>query len=130
MDSDKASFSSIDAYIAGFPDEIQVKLQALRATIKAAAPDAQEKISYQMPAFTLKGNLVYFAAWKNHVALYPGSGGLPAALKQKLADYEGTKGSIHFPIDKPLPLDLIDEIVKFRVAENLKIAEQKASKSK
>ena len=130
MDSNKASFSSTDAYIATFPEEIQTRLEEMRAAIKAAAPDAQEKISYQMPAFALKGNLVYFAAWKKHIALYPGSGGLPAALQQQLSGYEGTKGSIHFPIDKPLPLDLIDEIVKFRVAENLKLAEAKADKRK
>lgn len=130
MDSKKPAFSSIDEYIATFPADIQDTLQTMRATIRAAAPDAQEKISYQMPAFALKGNLVYFAAWKNHIALYPGSGGLPPELKQRADAYESSKGSIHFPLGQPLPTDLITEIVRYRVADNLQRAEQKASQKK
>ena len=129
MESNKVGFTSIDEYIATFPEEIQKILEELRATIKAAAPDAEEKISYQMPTFALKGNLVHFAAFKNHIGFYPTPSGTQA-FKHELSIYEGAKGSIKFPIDKPLPLELISKIVKFRVAENLKKAEKKSSKRK
>jgi uncharacterized protein YdhG (YjbR/CyaY superfamily) len=129
MDTNKAGFTSIDEYIATFPEETQKILQELRAAIKAAAPGAEEKISYQMPAFALNGILVYFAALKNHIGFYPTSSGTQA-FKQDLSKYEGSKGSIKFPIDQPLPLDLISKIVKFRVAENLKKAEMKSGKRK
>ena len=129
MESNNAGFISIDEYIATFPVEIQKILEKLRATIKASAPDAQEKISYQMPTFALKGNLVHFAAWKNHIGFYPTSSGTQA-FKHELSIYEGAKGSVKFPIEKPLPLELISKIVKFRVAENLKNAEIKSSKRK
>ena len=129
MEGNKVGFVSIDEYIAAFPEEIQKILEELRATIKAAAPEAQEKISYQMPAFALKGNLVYFAAYKNHIGFYPTASGIQA-FKKELSVYEGAKGTVRFPIDKPLPLDLIRKIVKFRVAENLKKAEIKPSKKK
>ena len=129
MEGNKAGFVSIDEYIAAFPEEIQKILEELRATIKAAAPEAQEKISYQMPAFALKGNLVYFGAYKNHIGFYPTASGIQA-FKNELSVYEGAKGTVRFPIDKPLPLDLISRIVKFRVAENLKKAEIKSSKNK
>jgi uncharacterized protein YdhG (YjbR/CyaY superfamily) len=130
MESNKVGFTSVDEYIATFPEKVQVILEELRATIKASAPDAQEKISYQMPAFTLKGNLVYFAAWKKHIGFYPGSGGAREVFKDELSIYEGAKGSVRFPLEKPLPLKLISEIVKFRVAENLKSAEMKSGKRK
>jgi uncharacterized protein YdhG (YjbR/CyaY superfamily) len=129
MESNKAGFNSIDEYIATFPVEIQKILEELRATIKAAAPNAEEKISYQMPTFALKGNLVHFAAWKNHIGFYPAPSGTQA-FKHELSIYEGAKGSIKFPIDKPLPLALIRKIVKFRVAENLRKAEIKSRKRK
>lgn len=129
MKGEKVGFVSIDQYIATFPEETQKILQELRATIKAAAPGAEEKISYQMPAFALKGNLVYFAALKNHIGFYPTPSGI-TAFKDELAKYEGSKGAVKFPIDKPLPLKLIKKIVKFRVAENLKNAELKANKKK
>ncbi len=129
MKTNKVGFSSIDEYIGTFPEETQKILQELRDTIKAAAPDAQEKISYQMPAFTLKGNLVYFAAFKNHIGFYPTPSGTEA-FKREISIYQGAKGSIRFPIDKPLPLKLISKIVKFRIAENLKKAERKSSKRK
>ena len=122
-------FASIDAYIATFPESTQKILQGLRATIKAAAPDATEKISYQMPTFFLKGNLVHFAALKNHIGFYPTPSGIQA-YKEELAGYEGTKGAIRFPIEKPLPLKLVSKIVKFRVAENLKRADEKSAKRK
>jgi uncharacterized protein YdhG (YjbR/CyaY superfamily) len=129
MESNKTTYNSIDEYIALFPEDIQKKLQDLRAVIKAAAPEAQEKISYQMPAFALKGNLVYFAAFKNHIGFYPAPRGIEA-FKEELSAYKGAKGSVQFPLDQPLPFDLISRIVKFRVAENLKNAEIKAAKKK
>ena len=129
MESNQVGYTSIDEYIALFPEETQKILQELRAAIKAAAPGAQEKISYQMPAFTQNGILVYFAAWKNHIGFYPTSSGTQA-FKQELSIYESSKGSVKFPLDKPLPLELISKIVKFRVAENLKNAEIKSGKRK
>jgi uncharacterized protein YdhG (YjbR/CyaY superfamily) len=119
----------MDEYIATFPEEIQKILEELRATIKASAPDAEERISYQMPTFALKGNLVHFAAFKKHIGFYPTPSGIQA-FKHELSIYEGAKGSVKFPIEKPLPLELISKIVKFRVAENLKKAEIKSSKGK
>jgi len=119
MQSDKAAYKSIDEYIMTFPQEVQKILKELRAVIKAAAPEAEEKISYQMPTFYLKGNLVHFAAYKRHIGFYPAPSGIEA-FKEELSDYEGAKGSVRFPIDKPLPLELISKIVKFRVAENTK----------
>lgn len=129
MQNNKASYSSIDEYIAQFPQNIQKILEELRATIKASAPGAEEKISYQMPAFALKGILVYFAAWKDHIGFYPTSSGTQV-FNRELSDYEYSKGTIKFPIEKPLPLDLISRIVKFRVAENIKKVEMKAKKKK
>lgn len=125
----QAGFKTIDEYIAMFPEEIQSTLQALRATIKAAAPDATEKISYQIPTFYLSGNLVHFAAFKDHISFFPTSSGI-AAFKRELRKYPSAKGTVRFPIDKPLPLNLIRRIVKFRVAENLKKAGTKSSKRK
>ena len=129
MESSKVGFNSIDEYLATFPEGTQKILKELRATIKAAAPEAEEKISYQMPTFALKGNLVHFAAYKNHIGFYPTPSGIEA-FKQELSMYEGAKGSVKFPIEKPLPLELISKIVAFRVAENLKKAESKASEEK
>jgi uncharacterized protein YdhG (YjbR/CyaY superfamily) len=129
MEPNKDGSGLIDEYIASFPEEIQKKLQELRATIKASAPDSGEKISYRIPTFAQKGNLVHFAAYKNHIGFYPTSSGIQA-FKQELSIYAGAKGSVQFPIDKPLPLELISKIVKFRVAENLKRAENKLGKRK
>jgi uncharacterized protein YdhG (YjbR/CyaY superfamily) len=112
---------SIDEYISGFPGDIGKTLEKLRAAIRAAAPGAEERISYQMPAFYLAGNLVYFAAFKNHIGFFPTSSGI-AAFKRELAPYSCSKGTVRFPLDKPLPLALIRKIVKFRVAENTKNA--------
>jgi uncharacterized protein YdhG (YjbR/CyaY superfamily) len=128
MERKIAGYVSIDEYIASFPEDVQIILQELRATIKASAPGAVEKISYQMPTFFLNGNLIHFAAWKNHIGLYPTPSGTEA-FKQELSIYESAKGSIKFPIDQPMPLDLIRRMVKFRVAENLKKAAKKAPKS-
>lgn len=128
MDS-KSTPNTIDDYIANFPEDVQAILQELRATIREAAPDAAEAISYQMPTFKLKGNLVHFAAYKNHIGFYPVPTGL-AAFEEELSVYKSGKGSVQFPIDKPMPLDLIRRIVNFRVAENLEKAEAKSKKKK
>ena len=129
MEIKEAGFTSIDEYIAVFPEEIRKMLRELRETIKAAATDAEEKISYQMPTFALKGNLVHFAVAKKHIGFYPTPSAIQA-FKHELSSYEGSKGAIRFPLDKPLPLELISKIVKFRVAENLKKAEMKSGKRK
>jgi len=120
---------TIDEYIAKCPAEVQQKLKDMRATIKAAAPIATEKISYLMPTFYLEGNLVHFAALKNHVGFYPTPSGVQAFLRET-SKYASTKGAIQFPLDKPLPLKLVSKIVKFRVKENLKRAEIKSGKRK
>jgi uncharacterized protein YdhG (YjbR/CyaY superfamily) len=125
MQGQKIAFRTIDEYIAMFPEDIQVTLQALRATIHAAAPDAVERISYQMPTFAQEGNLVHFAVLKNHIGFYPTSSGI-AAFEQELSRYEGTKGAVRFPKDQPLPMDLISRIVRFRLSENLDRAALKA----
>ena len=115
---------NIDEYIAGFPKDIQELLEEIRVTIKKAAPGATETINYAIPTFILKGNLVHFAAYKNHIGFYPTPSGI-VAFKKELSVYKGAKGSVQFPIDKPLPLDLVTKIVKFRVKENLERAEAK-----
>ena len=129
MESDKPGFQTIDEYIAAQPAALRALLETMRATIRAAAPDAQEIISYQMPAFYLQGNLVYFGAGKNHIGFYPTPSAIQA-FAQELSAYAGAKGSVRFPLDKPLPLELIGKIVAFRVAENLAKAEKKAGKRK
>ncbi len=129
MEQRTDGFRTIDEYIATFPEDIQALLEAVRATIKASAPDAEELISYQMPAFAQHGNLVYFAALKNHIGLYPTSSGI-AAFKDELSMYESSKGAVKFPIKQPLPLELIGKIVQFRVSENLNKAAAKARKKK
>ena len=111
----------IDEYIAGFPQDIQEILEKIRATIQKAAPDAQEAIKYQIPTFTLKGNLVHFAAFKHHIGLYPAPRGIEE-FKDELSGYEGAKGTVRFPLDKPIPFDLISRIVEFRVKDNLERA--------
>ncbi|HMA36737.1 MAG TPA: DUF1801 domain-containing protein [Chloroflexia bacterium] len=118
-------FQSIDEYIARFPEEIQALLTTVRATIHAAAPDAEERISYQMPTFALHGNLVYFAALKDHIGFYPTSSGI-AAFKEELSGYASSPGAVRFPINQPLPLDLIRRIVQFRATENRQKAAAKA----
>jgi len=120
----KTNFSSIDKYIATFPKETQQILKKIRATIRAAAPHAEEKISYQMPTFYLNGNLIHFAGYKTHIGIYPTPSGT-AAFKKEISKYQGGKGSIRLPIDEPMPYDLIKRIVIFRVAENLKKAKAK-----
>jgi len=123
MDKNNAP-SSIDDYIAGFPPEIRDILTRIRVLIHEVAPDATEAIKYQMPTFVLHGNLVHFAAYKAHIGLYPTPTGI-AAFADELAPYVGGKGSVRFPLDEPIPYDLIRRIVAFRVQENLaRAAEQ------
>jgi len=110
--------NDIDAYISGYPEGIRKLLQEIRDTIKKAAPQAEEVISYGMPAFRQSGMLVWFAAFKNHIGFYPIPSGIEA-FKDELSAFKGTKGSIHFPLDKPLPVDLISRIVSFRLTENM-----------
>jgi uncharacterized protein YdhG (YjbR/CyaY superfamily) len=112
---------SIDEYIADFPQETQVLLMQIRETIAKVVPEAKEKISYSMPTFDLKGNLVHFAAYKSHIGFYPTSSGI-IAFKEEISKYKNSKGAVQFPIDKLLPLDLIIKIVKFRAEENLERA--------
>jgi len=116
---------NVDDYIAGYPKTVQTVLKQIRATIKKAAPKAEEVISYGMPAYKLNGILVWFAAHSKHVGFYPRVSGIEN-FKKELSVYKGAKGSVQFPLDKPMPLALITKIVKFRVAENLQ--KQKAKK--
>lgn len=108
----------IDAYIARFDVSIQEKLKKLRQVIQENAPDAIEKMSYQMPTFYLNGNLVHFAVMKNHIGFYPTPSGI-AAFEEKLGAYKHSKGAVQFPMDQPIPYDLVAEMVQFRVTENL-----------
>jgi uncharacterized protein YdhG (YjbR/CyaY superfamily) len=124
MQTDETGPKNIDEYIAGFPPDIQAILQQIRATIRVAAPDAEETISYQMPTFTLKGILVHFAAHEKHIGFYPTPSGIEK-FQNALSGYKSAKGSVQFPLDKPIPFDLIAEIVRFRVKENVEKAEAK-----
>lgn len=117
MESQRAEFRTIDEYIAGCPEEVRDILRAVRETIRAAAPDAEERISYRMPTFALHGNLVHFAALKRHIGFYPTASGVEA-FKVEAGEYVSTKGALQFPLDQPMPLDLIARIVRFRVEEN------------
>ena len=113
----KDSFSTVDEYIALYPPAIRKNLQLIRKTIRQAAPDAEETISYMMPAYRLHGMLVFFSAAKTHYGFYPGASPIPV-FKEKLKGYDTSKGTVRFPVDKPVPTKLIKEIVKFKVAEN------------
>jgi len=113
-----------DDYLDRFPKEVQQRLQKVRLTVKKAAPQAKEKISYGIPSCTLNGMLVWFAAFKSHIGFYPRTSAI-TAFKKELSGYKGAKGSVQFPFDKPLPLSLISRIVKFRVKENLSKRKEK-----
>ena len=113
--SDKIA-TTIDDYIASHAPEIQTRLSAMRATIRKHAPEAEERISYRIPTFYLGGNLVHFAAFARHVGFYPGASGI-AAFQKALARYKSARGSVQFPHTEPLPLELVADIVRFRVAE-------------
>ncbi|WP_316794822.1 iron chaperone [Pedobacter agri] len=119
--------TEIEKYIADFPLETQEKLQLVRKTIKEAGPEATEKISYAIPTFDLYGNLVHFAGYQNHIGFYPGNGGIET-FKAEISEYKSAKGSVQFPLNKPLPLDLISRITKFRVIQNLEKAKLKSKK--
>lgn len=123
MATSRKTPKSFDDYLDRFPRDVQLRLQKLRLTVKKAAPQAKEKISYGIPAFTLNGMLVWFAGFKKHIGFYPRTSAI-AAFKKELSVYKGAKGSVQFPFDKPLPLTLISRIVKFRVKENLGKAKQ------
>jgi uncharacterized protein YdhG (YjbR/CyaY superfamily) len=127
MKSNTVIPKNIDEYLLGFPEEVMIKLEKLRQTIKKAAPEAEEVISYHMPAFKYYGMLVYFAAYKKHIGFYPGAGGI-AAFKRELSVYKSAKGSVQFPIELPLPLSLVSKIVQFRVKQNLEKAKLKKNK--
>ena len=127
MNAERKAPANIDDYIAAFPPEIQAILEKIRATIRKAAPDAVETISYQIPTFTLCGNLVHFAAFKNHIGFYP-----PVRSDEKLRDelsvYANAKGNLRFPLDERIPYALIGRLVKVRVRENLESAERRRKK--
>lgn len=113
-------YQTIDEYIKTFPGDLQIILEKMRQTVKKAAPQTVETISYQMPTFRLNGkNLVHFAAFKSHIGFYPAPSGI-SSFKNELAPYIGGKGSVRFPLNKPIPYDLVEKIVAFRVKENLK----------
>ncbi len=119
MEDKKSGPATVDEYIAQFPEEVQSALRKVRTTIKEAAPQAEERISYGMPGYFLNGRLVWFGAHKKHIGFYPTTSGIEA-FSEELAEYKGAKGSVQFPLDKPVPYALIAKIVRFRVAENLK----------
>ena len=118
MSTSRKTPENFDDYLERFPKSVQQRLQKMRRTVKKAAPQAKEKISYGIPAFTLNGMLVWFAAFKKHIGFYPRTSAI-AAFKRELSAYKGKKGSVQFPFDKPLPFSLISRMVKFRVKENL-----------
>ncbi len=121
MDPSKNKIKTVDEYIESFPMEIRMILEKMRRTIREAAPQAEETISYHMPAYKLNGkNLVFFAAFKNHIGFYPIPSGIEA-FKKELSSYEQGKGSVQFPFDEPIPYDLVKKIVIFRLKESLKV---------
>jgi len=122
----KTGFNSIDEYIEGFPEETQKALKEICAAVKALVPNAEEYISYKMPAFKVNGEyFIHFSAWKNHIGMYP----IPAgneAFQKEIETYRSAKSSLNFPLDKPMPIQLIEKFIKFRIAENLKNAKVKS----
>ena len=129
MDASSRQFKTIDEYINTFPEDVRMILNELRQTIRDVAPEAQETINYQIPTFTLNGNLVHFAAFPNHIGFYPTPSGMEA-FKKELFGYKGAKGSVQFPINEPLPLPLIRRIVEYRVKENMERKQKKKSSGK
>ena len=127
MDPDQTVPRTIDEYIAGYPPDVQAILQKIRAIIRKAAPGAEEAIKYRLPTFILSGNLVHFGAFKKHIGFYPTPSGTEK-FKRELSAYQGAKGSVQFPLDKPIPYDLITRIVEFRVKETLEKAAAKGKK--
>ena len=129
MATSRATPANIDEYIAAFSPEVQAVLERIRLTIRNAAPEAQEVISYLMPAFTQNGVVVYFAAFKNHIGLYPPVSG-DAKLEKDIAPYAGEKGNLRFPLNQPIPYELIERIVKLRVEQNMAKAGAKGKKKR
>jgi len=127
METNKSTPKDIDQYIARFPADVQEILEKVRLTIREAAPEAKEKISYQMPTFTLEGNLVHFAGYKKHIGFYPTPSGIEK-FKKEISVYKWAKGSVQFPLNQPIPYELISKIVTFRVKENLDRAKSKEVK--
>ena len=127
MNENESSYTNVDEYINQFPSDIQVILNEIREVVRKAAPDAIEKISYQMPCYYLNGNLVYYAAYKKHIGFYPLPSGIDA-FHEELSQYKRSKGAVQFPINQPMPLELIRRIVQFRAVENLQISQTKTSK--
>ena len=119
MEENKARPTTIDEYIAQYPEDVQAIMTRIRAVIKESAPEAVEKISYQMPAFSDHGTLVWFGAFKHHIGFYPTGSGIEA-FQEELSGYKQSKGAVQFPLDKPIPYDLIGKIVKYRLTENRK----------
>ncbi|MDR3711976.1 MAG: DUF1801 domain-containing protein [Puia sp.] len=115
---------TIDEYIADFPPDVQQRLEEMRAAIRKAAPEAKEAIKYGLPTFVLNGNLVHFGGFKNHIGFYPAPMGLEA-FRKELSAYKGAKGSVQFPLDRPLPLALVEKMVKFRIMKNAERAKEK-----
>jgi uncharacterized protein YdhG (YjbR/CyaY superfamily) len=124
MGTDSPTPKNVDEYIAIFPPNVRKILEKIRLTIREAAPDAEEKISYRMPTFYLKGNLVHFAAFRNHIGFYPTPSGIER-FKQEISAYKSSKGAVQFQLDQPIPYDLIRRIVEFRVKENVEKATSK-----
>lgn len=116
--SSRKKFQTIDEYITEFPEDIQEILEKMRKVIHDAAPEAEEAISYGMPTFKLHGNLVHFAAYKNHIGFYPTPSGIEA-FKEEISEYKSSKGAVQFPLNEPIPYDLVKKMVIFRVKENL-----------
>lgn len=129
MEEKKASLTTVDEYVAQYPHDVQQILARIREVIKESAPEAVERISYQMPGYDLNGYLVYFAVNKRHIGFYPRTSAMEANIPE-LAKYKGTKGSVHFPLDQPIPYDIIRKIVAVRVKENLEKAEAKGKRKK
>ena len=129
MTTHRVVAKTIDEYIAAFPKDVQAILEKVRATIRKAAPKAEETINYGIPTFTLNGNLVHFAAFKKHIGFYPTPSGIEK-YKVELSGYEGAKGSVQFPLDKPIPYELISRITTFRVAQNMEKAAGKGKRKK
>ena len=129
MPANKTNPNAIAKYIAIFPEDVQAILEKIRAEIRKAAPNAEETINYGIPTFTLEGNLVHFAGFKNHIGFYPTPSGIEK-FKKELSVYESAKGSVKFPLDQPIPYALIGRITKFRVKENLERAQAKGKKKK
>ena len=127
MKTDPTPPKTIDDYIAGYPHEVRVILEKLRATIRKAAPGSEEAIKYRLPTFVLSGNLVHFGAFKKHIGFYATRTG-NKQFREELAAYEWAKGSVQFPLDRPIPFDLVSRMVKFRVKENLQRSVAKRKK--